>query len=311
MDATDGFEAFVAIVEAGSISAAARESRVPRETLSRQLARLEARLGARLLHRGTRRLSLTPPGELLYARARPLVLAAREATAAVRNLDETPSGLLRVSIPPGTGSAFFGPLIAGFISKYPDVSLEIFSTSRYVDLVAEGVDVALRAGTVQGSGLISRTLWNGDICAVASPGYLAQRGAPEAAEDLAEHDCLRGMSGALQHHQEWPLRDGGQVSVSGRLVSNDLGMLYVAAEAGHGITLLPRSFVEPALAKGTLVEVLPGVVGTQTVMRLVFIERRLMPAKVRAFIDHVVEGFRERGPELVDAAIAASVDGLA
>lgn len=310
MDAAEGFEAFVTIVEAGSISAAAREARMPRETLSRQLARLEERLGARLLHRGARGLTLTPPGELLYTRARPLVIAAREAAAAVQTLDETPSGVLRVSAPPGAAAVFFGPLISSFIEKYPAVSLEVFSTSRYVDLVSEGVDVALRAGIIEDSGLIGRTLWNGDICAVAAPRYLAARGTPQAPEALAGHDCLLGMTGAMLPHKHWPLRDGGQVAVAGRLVSNNLSLLHIVAEAGLGIALLPRAFVARALQDGRLVPVLPEQVGAQTVMRLVFLERRLMPAKVRAFIDHIVEGVEHHGPALFEAAIGALVGEL-
>jgi len=303
MDATDGFEGFVAVVEHGSISAAARAAGVPRETLSRQLARLEERLGARLVHRG-RRLTLTPAGELLHDRARPLVLAAREATAAVRDLDETPSGLLRVSVPPGAGGAFFGRICAAFVDRYPRMQLEVFATSRYVDLVSEGFDVALRAGAGTDPGLVTRTVWSSAVVAVASREYLDAHGRPASPEDLRGHECLRNMRGT-QPNSAWPLQDGRTVSVSGRMTSNELGVLVAAVEAHRGIAMLPRPLARAGLDAGRLEVVLPGVLGARSAMRLVFLERRLMPAKVRAFIDHTVEAFRSYGVEAVEASLAS------
>jgi LysR family transcriptional regulator for bpeEF and oprC len=309
MEAAEGFETFVSIVDAGSISAAARDGHAPRETLSRQLARLEARLGARLIHRGPRALVLTPAGELLYARARPLVIAAREAAAAIRDLDEVPAGLLRVSVPPGTGGPFLGTMCARFVERYPQVELEVFATSRYVDLVAEGVDVALRAGLGKDPGLLTRTIWSSEVSAVASPEYLQRAGRPMELDDLSRHDCLRGMSGAMKPNNHWPLRDGGSVAVKGRLTSNDLGVLLAAAEAGQGIALLPGPFTQPGLSAGRLEAILPGVLGPTTAMRLVFLERRLMPAKVRAFIDFTVDAFVEGAGDALSAAMGGQAEG--
>lgn len=305
-EAAEGYEVFVSIVDAGSISAAARETDAPRETLSRQLARLEERLGVRLVHRGPRRLVLTPAGETLYTRARPLVVAAREAEAAVQRLDDTPRGLLRVSVPPGGGASFVAELALPFLDRHPEVRLELLATSRHVDLVAEGIDVALRAGTIRDPNLVARRLWSSQAIAVASPGYLDRRGRPASPADLPAHDCLLGMDGAERGHRAWPLFDGGEVAVSGRMVSNDLGVLLQAALADHGIALLPAPFAVDGLTAGALEQVLPDVLGTATSMAVVYVERALMPAKVRAFVDHVVAWFDDQGPEPLEAMLRAA-----
>ena len=168
-ESTEGFETFVSIVEAGSISAAARALGVPRETLSRRLLRLEERLGVWLLHRSSRQLDLSPAGEVLFGRVRPLVLAAREANEAVRALDGEPRGLLRVSVPPGGGGLAMAELARGFLTARPKVELELLATTRHVDLIGEGFDVALRAGEVTDPRLVARRLTQNRLVGVAAP----------------------------------------------------------------------------------------------------------------------------------------------
>ena len=294
-EASDGFEVLVAVVDAGSISAASRALDLPRETLSRRLGRLESRLGVRLLHRGSRRLVLTRAGEVLVARARPVVEAAREAVEAVRQLDEVPRGVLRMSVPPGAGASLMAGIVLDFQRQWPEVRVEVLATSRHVDLVGEGVDVALRAGVVKDPNLVARRLFASDVLAVAAPAYVAQRGLPQTLSGLAEHACLLAMDGDLRPVRRWPTRNGEPVPVTGTLTTNDMGLLLAAAVSGDGIALLPRVFAASSLADGTLVPVLPGVLGGDTFLGLVFVERAYLPPKVRLFVDHVVAWFEREG----------------
>ncbi len=284
MKVAEDFDAFVAIVDAGSISEAARALNVPRATLSRQLARLEERLGVRLLHRSTRSLVPTQAGEALYPRARALVDEARAAVAAVQRLDDVPRGLLRVSSAPFAGP-ILGELVSAFVRAYPEVAVELHTSTRHTDLAAEGFDLALRGGVVQDEGLIARTLFRSDTLAVATPEYLARHGRPEVPDDLAKHACVRGFKAGARPSTTWPLRDGGQVRVDGPFVTNDLMALVGAANSGLGVALLPRAAVELELASGQLVEVLAGVVGNDVSLALVWLEREFLDPKVRAFVD--------------------------
>lgn len=292
-ECTEGFEVFVRIVEHGSVSAAARALEQPRETLSRRLARLEARLGVRLLHRETRRLTLTLAGEELYRRASPLVAAAQEANAAVRRLDDEPRGLLRLSLPPEGG--LLAEMCLDFADRYPEVQLELISTARFVDLVAEQVDVALRAGTLGDPALVARRLWATDLVAVATPAYLEGWGRPASPADLADHACILGYEEGLRPERRWPLLAGGTVAVKGRIATNNLRLRRIAIERGEGIGLMPRFLVEEALRSGQLEPLLEGQVGGSTGMAVVFVERAFMLPKVRAFVDHAVAWFQDLG----------------
>ncbi len=293
-EASEGFEIFVAIVDAGSISAASRQLEVPRETLSRQLGRLEERLGVRLVHRGPRRLVLTEAGHTLYERARRLVVAAREAQEAVRHLDDTPRGVLRVSAPPGAAAVFLGELVLGYMERWPEVTVELVVTSRFVDLVAEGIDVVIRAGGGLEPNWIARRLWSGQLVAVASGAYLERHGRPQTVEALAAHNCVLGMAGTERAKHSWPTCDGGQVEVSGRFSCNDLNAHLLAALRGHGVALLPDRGVQQAIEEGRLEQILPGVLGGEVGMWLVYLERTFMPPKVRAFVDMALVYFQER-----------------
>ena len=289
-ESTEGFEAFVRIVHHGSISAAARALGMPRETLGRQLARLEDRLGVRLLHRGPRRLVLTPAGQTLFARAEPLVAAAREAEAAVRALDDVPRGRLRVSVPGGTGGATIMPLVLGYMQRHPEVRVELLATNRYVDLIAESVDVALRAARTLEPSLIARRLWRSALIAVATPAYLERHGRPATLADLAGHRCIVGMAGAERPAPAWPLLDGGELPITDPwLVCNAIDAQVFAVRAGAGIGVMPRALVERALARGHLEPILPDRIGGEMAMSVVYVERAFMPPKVRAFVDHAVE----------------------
>ena len=287
MKIAEDFDAFVAIVEAGSISEGARVLGMPRATLSRQLGRLEERLGTRLLHRSTRRMVPTPAGDTLYARARGLLEAAQAAVESVQRLDDVPRGPFRVSAAP-VQTPVLGELIAEFVQTYPAVSVQLETTTRHVDLVAEHVDVALRAGVVRAPSLIARPLVRTELMAVASPAYLQNRGTPAKVSELVDHACMGGFDAGARPGNTWPLLGGGATPISGPLVTNDMMALRGAATAGLGIALLPDLLVDAALRSGELVPVLPGVVGVRTSLSLVWVEREFIDPKVRAFVEFAV-----------------------
>jgi DNA-binding transcriptional LysR family regulator len=282
-----GFEEFVCIVEHGSVTGAAKTLGLPRPTVSKRLGRLEERLGVRLLHRTTRRMKLTEQGEILDDRARPVVHAAREAEAAVRRLDDVPRRQLRVLIPPRVPETIFTQWLAEFLHAFPGVSLDVVATDVHVDLVDGGFDVALRHGAIEDTSLVSRTLVVNSEIAVASPRYLQERGTPETAEELADHDCIVGYSGSNVPNPRWPLLDGGWTHVGGRLMTNHPGLRLEAAKRDLGISIVVDRMAKELLASGELVWVLPDVVGRRDHARLVYRDREFLDPKVRAFIDFI------------------------
>jgi DNA-binding transcriptional LysR family regulator len=279
--------AFVSSVEAKSLSAAAEKLRVPRVTLSRRLARLEERLGARLLRRTTRSLTLTDAGNALYRHARIVLDALSHAEASVQSGDDSVRGDLRVTVPP-INSASFYQLVLRFVAKYPAVRMQIHFSSQIVDLSRGAYDVALRAGTSFQPGLVARPIARDRAIAVASPRYLAEHGTPRAARDLREHRCLMGFARGEVPESQWPLANGGSVTVDGALFSNEPKMLFGAALGHQGIALLPELLVHAFVARGRLVHVLPGVIEARSMVAVVYPEREFVPPQVRAFVDALV-----------------------
>lgn len=290
MPQTNRLSEFAAIVEAGSISAAARALGMPRATLSRRISGLEAELGVRLMHRSTRRLVLTPAGEELHHRARRIVAEASEAWQAVRRLDDMPRGLLRVS----ATDAILGDLFVEFLADYPEIQLEVRSTTRHVDLIAEGVDVAIRFGPVKDPNLIVRKVANGRQIVVAAPEYIEDRGLPIRPSQLKDHDCIAGFAGDFSPTREWPLLAGGTVSVGGRLACNEIQLMVRGARRGLGLALLPLALVSDDLERGTLVPMLEDSVGQDAPVSIVFADREYIQPKVRAFVDRAVPALRAR-----------------
>lgn len=285
---TAELQAFVHVVEAGSVAGAARELNQPRATISRRLSRLEERLAVRLLHRTTRKQGLTDAGEELFRHARAILAAVADARAAIARRDDTPRGLLRISLPPA--DELFRGLIPAFLERFPDVQVEVEWSTRFVDLVAEGFDVAIRAGqSAIEPGLVSRRLGRLEVRAYASPAYLEAHGTPKHPDDLAAHQCLRGFDQGVRPLTHWRLRDGGRVRVQGRLVSNDIHTLAEAALQGLGIALLPDTFADRMCPEGTLISVLDDHLGGSGYLGVVYPEREFLPASVRAFVDFVVE----------------------
>ena len=283
---TAELQAFAKIVEARSVSRAAAELRVPRATLGRRLARLEERLGVRLLRRTTRSVALTDAGEALYRHARIVLDAIQHAEASVRQTDGAIRGDLRVSVPPMITHDFYA-MVAEFVARHPEVRLQVDVSTRVVDLQAGDHDVAIRAGSEIQPGLIARTLARDPVVAVASPAYLAEHGTPRTRRDLANHRCVMGFARGEVPQTHWPTPRGSKIHVEGVFFSNDLFLCCEVALRGVGIALLPLVVVRQFLERGELVHVLRDVVGGQGRIAVVYPEREFLPAPVRAFVDAV------------------------
>jgi DNA-binding transcriptional LysR family regulator len=293
MSTAQGFEEFVTIVERGSLTAAAQELGIPRPTLSRRLAKLEGRLGVRLVRRTTRRLTLTAQGESLYVKARQVVATARQAEDDVRRQDGVPRGLLRVSTPMAMPGELVARWASDFLLANPQVKLELVASGAHVDLVEEGFDLAMRAGPIEDPTLITRTLANLRLIAVASPGYLARAGTPSSLDDLAEHNCIVGYRAGRVPEPQWPLLSGGTVRVSGTLISNDMLVRQHAALRDLGVAMITDRLIRSMLQDGRLVHVLPDLLGRREHVALVYPDREFLDPKVRAFVDMMVARFEE------------------
>lgn len=278
--------AFARIVELGSLSRAAKELDVPRATIGRRLSRLEERLGARLIRRTTRMLVLTDEGRALYEHAKVALDAVRDAVLSVRRSDGAVRGRLRVSVPPLPGPSFHA-FVCDFLARHPDVTIEIDFSSAAVRLGEDGYDLAIRASDALDPGLVRRAVSMSRLVAVASPEYLARRGTPRDASDLAAHACILDYARGQTPRREWPLLAGGTVRVDGPLASNDLYQIEAAARAGLGIAFLPEGKAAGALESGALVRVLEDEVGTTAQVAVVYPERQFLRPVVRVFIDEV------------------------
>ncbi len=274
---------FARVVEAGGFSAAAKRLGLPKSTVSRRVARLEKDLGARLLQRTTRKLSLTDAGSVYYGHCNRVLNELDAAQRTVSNLQDSPRGVLRVTAPNDVGFVFLGDLVAEYQAKYPEVQVVAELSTRHVDLVAEGFDVALRGGNLRDSSLVARKLNRSRSRLFASSKYLKRYGTPKKPEDLAEHRCL--LVGHNVLNSTWSLRGPKgdvQVDVSGSISSNDYGFLKRAALAGSGIANLPRTVCP---AKESLQRVLPEFSGAETGLYAVYPTAHQLSPKVRSFID--------------------------
>lgn len=313
---TAELSAFARTVDAGSLSRAATELGVPRATIGRRLARLEERLGARLLRRTTRNLVLTDEGRALYDQAKIALGAVRDAMLSVRRSDGAIRGRLRVSAPPLPGKAFHA-LVTGFLARHPEVRLELSFSTGAVDFGEDGFDLAIRASQTLDLGLVRRPISESRLIAVASPEYLARRGVPARAEDLSGHACILGYARGEAPRREWPLRLGGTVRVGGPLVTNELRLALDAARAGLGIALLPEPLTRDAIAAGELVRILEADIDAAVHLSVVLPERHLLRPVVRAFVEEVVvwgkrELPREECRGIIDAsALTIPARGLA
>lgn len=296
MDRLAEMEVFVRVVEEGGFSAAARTLDMSKSAVSKRVSALEDRLGARLINRTTRKLALTDAGIAFHARAARIIAEAEEAEAAVSSLQAAPRGVLRVNAPVSFGINHLGGLLPSFLERYPDLSVDLVMNDRFVDLVDEGFDLAIRISSLEDSSLIARRLCGLNRVVVASPDYLARHGAPAHPTDLTRHACL--LYTYLRRSGEWTLRhrDDGQdvrVRVEGAaLRANNGDVLREAAIGGLGVTMMPTFIIGADLVAGRLVRLLPDWEDDTGGIYAVWPSGRFVPAKVRAFVDLLVEAFR-------------------
>ena len=250
---------FSAIVRAGSISKAAVTLGIGKSVLSRQLAKLEAELGARLIQRSTRRLTLTEIGELVFAETGHIDRAVANIEQLTEQHQSEVKGRLRVTCPRPLGQRYLVPLLVEFTTTYPKIEVALSVDDRMVDLIAEHIDVALRVAHLEDSTLVARKLCDNPRVLVAAPAYLARRGTPQVPNDLLNHDCLLYSSSA-RVFDEWGFTKEGvstPVRVPSKIQINDGMALAAGAVAGGGLTLIDRLLVGHELANGSLVQLLP------------------------------------------------------
>jgi DNA-binding transcriptional LysR family regulator len=287
---------FVRVVERGSFTRAADELELSRAVVSKYLSRLEDRLGARLLHRTTRRLSLTEAGAALFEASRGALERIVEAEDAVATLQKQPRGRLRVSAPMGFGILYLGAAVAEFLRANPGVTIDLHLDDRYVNLVAEGLDMAIRIGELTDSSLVARKLSVTQPIVVASPGYIEALGAPEAPEDLAAHNCLLYSYLSTANVWRFTAPDGREVpvAVTGTARVNNGNIECELAAAGVGLAMVPTFYAAPYLRSGRLKRVLERYRMPELGIHAVYPERTQVPPKVRAFVDFLAARFGRR-----------------
>ena len=261
---------------------------MPKSTVSRKVSELERRLGARLLHRTTRKLSLTDVGRAFYRHAARVVQEIEEAERAVSHMQEVPRGRLRVSTPLNFG--YLSPLVTSFLHRFPEVQLELVCTDRVLDLIDEGFDVAVRVGPLADSTLVARHLGGLESFVVASPSFIENQGIPDRPEALRRFECL--VFGGRTDPTKWRLRSAEKtlvVDVKPRLVVNDFDFLDEAVRNGLGIAMMPVFRCVKHLRSGLLRRILPDWCSVEIPIHVVYPSTRHLSPKVRAFVDHLRE----------------------
>jgi DNA-binding transcriptional LysR family regulator len=296
MDRLLAMKVFSAVVDAGSFSRAARQLNLSATAVSRHVQQLEEALGAALLQRTTRRLSLTETGAIYYERCRQILADVAEAEAQAASAEAQPRGVLRLSLPYSFGLRYVSPLLPKFRAAYPQLSLDVSFADRMVDLVEEGVDMALRITRSPGTTLVARALAPVRIVCCAAPAYLARRGVPATPEALRDHDCL--IYSYVGDGWRFLAADGSECSVQvrGPLRANSGEVLADAAVAGEGIVLQPTFLVADALRDGRLVPILADWRIEESVAYAVYLPGLRRTARVQAMVGFLRGAFAGDDP---------------
>ncbi|WNG46671.1 LysR family transcriptional regulator [Archangium minus] len=295
-EAITGMSILVAVVDAGSLSAAAAKLGMTSSAVSKQLSRLEARLGIRLLQRTTRRMQLTEAGARYCERARSILESIESVEREAESVQDTPHGTLRVTAPTVLGQVQVMPVVLAFQHAYPAVKVHVELSDRRIDLVEEGIDVAIRMTAQPPSAFVARRLGDDRRVLCASPDYLARAGRPRRPSELTDHDCIVFVAG--QPVETWHLRatedaeHTSPIRVSGRLHVNNTHALRQAALAGLGIADLPRYLVEEDLAAGRLEAVLGRFIPVGRGVFAIYAPAPYVTAKVRRFVEMLEKTFR-------------------
>lgn len=285
---------FVKVVQAGGFSAAARLLGLPTSTVSHRVAMLEKRLGVTLLQRTTRRLHLTDAGQVYFDHASAGLVQMFDAEAAVTEATAEPRGLLRVTAPVDIGDQILATILCKMRSQWPKVDVELVLMNRYVDLVAEGIDVAIRTGNLQDSTLIARHAGIARWMAYASPDYLAGAATIDSPQALRHHRCLQFTPLGREIWTLYGSESSLTVPMSGQTIVNDIGLIMALTLAGEGVALLPVYLCRQACDEGRLVKVLPEWHAKADPIHVVYPRQRFMAPKLRAFIEVAVEELAAR-----------------
>jgi len=287
MDRLLWMHCYARAVETGSFSAVARELAIGQPNVSRHIASLEAHLGTRLLHRSTRKLTLTPEGERYYTEVRRALDAIAEAESTARG-EEKPQGLLRVACPVALARFKMLPLVKPFLQRYPDIELDLQIADRKIDLIEEGVDIAVRVGELRDSALKARRLGTARRICVASPAYLAEYGTPQKPEELRQHNCV--LFSLLATGNLWPF-DGQPVEVRGNFKVNSPEGVRSAVLDGLGVGLMPCWLFADALAAGEVVQLLSDWNIPALPITALYPAKRLLPRRAAVFMDYLSQVF--------------------
>ena len=298
MDRLTEMEAFVTVVDQGGFTDAAKRMGISKYAVSKYVSSLEARLGARLLYRTTRRVSPTEIGLAYYDRARQVLNDAGEADALVTSMQTEPSGVLRISAATDFGAFNLSPCLSGFLEDFPDINVNIVLENRYVELISEGFDVAVRVGELEDSTLRARKLTETTMRMVASPAYFDKYGRPEKIDDLNAHKLLHYSnqpSGSLWKLTA-PSGERRHVRTPGWLSVNDGQSLLKAAISDLGIAYLPSFLYSQAMANGLVLDAIPDLPLETQGIYAVYPPGRFTQPKVRAFVDFLARTFADKGP---------------
>jgi len=286
MNRWEGVSEFVSVAEAGTFTKAAKQLGVSVAHVSRQVSALEDRLDAVLFYRTTRRVTLTELGEIYYQRCRPLLEGLEEAEHAISDMQEKAKGRLRLTAPVVYGEVKIAPLLMEALRLYRELDLDIFLTNRQLDLVSEGIDIAIRMGKLDSSTLMSRKLTSRDLITCAAPTYLETFGEPHSLSELQHHSCLLGTLDYWRYRENDTNRN---VKVTGRVRCNNGPSLLQAALSGYGIVQLPDYYVSEAIDQGRLVPVLTRFKPEQEGVWAIYPQNRHLSPKVRLIIDYLVD----------------------
>ena len=286
-------ETFVRVVEAGSITKAAEQLHIAKSAVSRRLKELEARLNVQLMTRTTRKITLTDTGEALYQRSLGLLADWAEIETATLNAQTALAGIIRIAAPLSFGVGHLGPAILDFAKEHPDVDFDINFSDRKVDLIEDGIDLAIRIGDLPDSSLIARRIASISMVAVASPAYIKKHCHPETPADLAKMKELRF---GYRRAQAWPFtapdQSEGSVEIPPRIIATNGDFLRDAAVAGEGVLIEPRFILYKNLADGSLVELLPDYVWPELTAYAVYPPTRHLSARVRTFVDFLIARYQ-------------------
>lgn len=298
MDLISAMRTYRQVVDSASFTAAAQALGLSKAAVSKQISDLEAHLGAALLHRTTRRLNVTEAGQLYFERCQRLLDELDTAEAEMRNLQAEPSGRLKISAPGNFGEAVLGPIICELQKRYPKITLQIELSNRFVDLLEEGFDAALRIRTtLPDSSLIARRLCPVDRVAVAAPAYLKKHGVPKHPRDLADHNCMIYTLSTSPYDWTFNTPSGPHtVRVNGTIQSNNSQLLVDPLRAGSGIALLPAFSVGADIQAGRLKRVLDQFPVDRHDLYVVYPHNRHLSPKVRVLVDLLIDWFADGGP---------------